>query len=152
MRVAPSSRLVAARDAPSFPRSFLLPYANRVTKGDDYQAIVRRGVRVGARGITVSVRERDTNDTPTRFGFIVSKRVGVAVVRNRIRRRLKAVSRELLPEVGSGFDIVYRVHPEAAALGFEELRERARFGSLRGVRRIAASGDESAPRTVSSST
>ncbi|MBF4458371.1 ribonuclease P protein component [Pseudoclavibacter sp. VKM Ac-2867] len=130
----------------------MLPYANRVTKGDDYQAIVRRGVRVGARGITVSVRERDTNDTPTRFGFIVSKRVGVAVVRNRIRRRLKAVSRELLPEVGLGFDIVYRVHPEAAALGFEELRERARFGSLRGVRRIAANGEANAPRTVSSST
>ena len=102
----------------------MLPYANRVTKGDDYQAIVRRGVRVGARGITVSVREREHNDTPTRFGFIVSKRVGVAVVRNLIRRRLKAVSRELLPEGGSGFDIVYRVHPEAAELGFDDLRER----------------------------
>ncbi|WP_258066255.1 ribonuclease P protein component [Pseudoclavibacter sp. RFBA6] len=141
MRVARSSRLVAARVAPSSPRSFLLPYANRVTKGDDYQAIVRRGVRVGARGITVSVREREQHDTPTRFGFIVSKRVGVAVVRNRIRRRLKAVSRELLPEIGPGFDIVYRVHPEAAELGFDDLRERARFGSLRGVRRIGAPSD-----------
>lgn len=116
----------------------MLLYANRVTKGDDYQAIVRRGVRVGARGITVSVRERDNIDAPTRFGFIVSKRVGVAVVRNRIRRRLKAASRELLSEIGTGFDIVYRVHPEAAELGFDELRERARFGSLRGVRRLAA--------------
>lgn len=87
------------------------------------------------------MREREQHDTPTRFGFIVSKRVGVAVVRNRIRRRLKAVSRELLPEIGPGFDIVYRVHPEAAELGFDDLRERARFGSLRGVRRIGAPSD-----------
>ena len=49
--------------------------------------------------------------SPTRFGFIVSKAVGNSVVRNRIRRRLRAVGRELLPELSSGNDIVIRALP-----------------------------------------
>jgi ribonuclease P protein component len=48
---------------------------------------------------------------PSRFGFIVTKAVGGAVVRNLVRRRLRAVSRELLPTLPSGIDIVMRALP-----------------------------------------
>lgn len=58
-----------------------------------------------------------------RFGFIVSKKVGNAVVRNTIRRRLKAVCAEALPSVRPGADVVIRVLPGASALSFRELRE-----------------------------
>jgi len=131
-----------------------------VTRGDDYKSIVRRGVRVGARGLTVSVlaRERATSErlpegsaaTPTRFGFIISKRVGVAVVRNRLRRRLKHISRELLPSLPDGLDVVYRVHPEAADLPFDELRERAVFGVRRCLKRLGVEARSSAASEASS--
>jgi len=43
-----------------------------------------------------------------RFGFIVSKAVGNAVVRNRVRRRLRAAAAQWLPDVPANADIVVR--------------------------------------------
>lgn len=73
--------------------------------------------------------------TPTRFGFIITKQVGVAVVRNRTRRRLKAIAAEQLPELGTGLDVVIRVHPEGAELSYAELRDSARSAMRRAARR-----------------
>jgi ribonuclease P protein component len=56
-----------------------------------------------------------------RFGFIVSKQVGSAVVRNTVRRRLKAVCAQALPTVRPGSDIVIRALPSAATVGFDVL-------------------------------
>ena len=53
-----------------------------------------------------------------RFGFIVSKAVGNAVVRNKVRRRLRAVAAQLLPTVPAHLDIVVRAFagsPQAEA-------------------------------------
>jgi ribonuclease P protein component len=65
-----------------------------------------------------------TSDEPrsTRFGFIVSKQVGTAVVRNTIRRRLKAVCLEALPSVRPGTQVVIRALPSAATVGYGALR------------------------------
>jgi ribonuclease P protein component len=57
-----------------------------------------------------------------RFGFIVSKQVGTAVVRNTVRRRLKAVCAEALPTVRPGADIVIRALPNAGSAAFADLR------------------------------
>ena len=60
---------------------------------------------------------------PSRFGFIVSKQVGGAVVRNTVRRRLKALSAEVLPSLASGNEIVIRALPSAANASFGDLRD-----------------------------
>ncbi len=59
-----------------------------------------------------------------RFGFIVSKQVGGAVVRNTVRRRLKAICAEALPSVRSGADIVIRALPSSATAEFADLRSQ----------------------------
>lgn len=61
-----------------------------------------------------------------RFGFIVTKAVGNAVVRNTVRRRLKAVCAEALPGVPKGADIVIRALPSSAGASFAELRAQIR--------------------------
>ena len=62
------------------------------------------------------------NDGPvTRCGYAISKRVGKAVVRNRVRRRLREALRSL--QVREGFDLVITARPEAAAATYWELRE-----------------------------
>lgn len=63
-----------------------------------------------------------SEDRPARFGFIVSKQVGTAVTRNTVRRRLKAVCAEALPQVAAGADIVIRALPAAASADFSQLR------------------------------
>ncbi|WP_295014590.1 ribonuclease P protein component [uncultured Microbacterium sp.] len=97
----------------------MLARPHRLVRGSDYRTAVRRGRRYGGPRLIVSVL--DTGETrPTRFGFIVSKQVGNAVVRNTVRRRLKdACARQLpLPE---GIDIVIRALPASATAPFAEL-------------------------------
>jgi ribonuclease P protein component len=61
-------------------------------------------------------------DGPARFGFIVSRQVGGAVVRNTVRRRLKALCLESLGTVAPGSDVVIRALPSAASASFTDLR------------------------------
>ena len=59
----------------------------------------------GDAGLVVQALAR-AEGGPSRVGFTVTKRVGNAVVRNRIRRRLRAVADELLPAAAAGVDYV----------------------------------------------
>lgn len=52
-------------------------------------------------GFVLLVRDRADGDPAMRIGFTVTKKIGNAVVRNRMKRRLRALSRELLPELGT---------------------------------------------------
>ncbi|NYJ68337.1 RNase P protein component [Pseudoclavibacter chungangensis] len=52
-----------------------------------------------------------------------------------MRRRLKSISLELLDEVPTGYDIVFRMLPESAAFDFATLRDRARAASASALRR-----------------
>jgi ribonuclease P protein component len=52
---------------------------------------------------------------------VVSRSVGAAVVRNRVKRRLRAVIRTLLPHLTEGYDVVIIAHPPAAEATFQEL-------------------------------
>ena len=46
------------------------------------------------------VRDRGDGDPAKRVGFTVTKKIGGAVVRNRMKRRLRALARELVPSGG----------------------------------------------------
>lgn len=99
----------------------MLAKANRITSGTDYRSVVRRGSRV-VRPNTVTYVRSSTAGGPVRFGFIVAKNVGNAVTRNRVRRRMKAASLELVSSVPAGTDIVIRALPSAASTDWDTLR------------------------------
>ena len=98
----------------------MLPKGNRVVKADDFRAIVRRGRR-STSSIAVYYRLQRGEADPARFGFIVSKAVGGAVERNLLRRRMRAVSRELVDAGASGMDVVVRALPGSAQRGWASL-------------------------------
>ena len=51
-------------------------------------------------GFVLLVRQRGDDDAAIRVGFTVTKKIGGAVVRNRMKRRFRALARELLPAGG----------------------------------------------------
>ena len=59
------------------------------------------GRRASAPGFVLLVRDRADGDPAKRIGFTVTRKIGGAVVRNRMKRRLRALAREILP--GEGF-------------------------------------------------
>ena len=51
-------------------------------------------------GFVLQMRPRGDGDPTMRIGYTVTKKIGNAVVRNRIKRRLRALAHELLPDSG----------------------------------------------------
>lgn len=95
----------------------------------DFDAVFRDGVRVARGPLALRARDRG-DDAPSRFGFAVSSRLGGAVVRNRIKRRLRESARR--SDV-RGFDFVVTAREGAQRAEFRELRE-----SLSELIRLAA--------------
>jgi len=87
---------------------------------------VRGGRRWSATAFVLEARVRQKAEeatAPARFGYTVSKKVGGAVVRNRIRRRLRALTAGLAPaQVQSGFDYVLIARTGAIGRTFADLK------------------------------
>lgn len=71
----------------------------RMTRRADFLA-ANRGLRQPMPGFVLLVRDRRDGDESLRLGITVTKKIGGAVVRNRMKRRFRALARELLPENG----------------------------------------------------
>jgi ribonuclease P protein component len=86
-------------------------------------------------GFVLLVRERGDRDPAMRLGITVTKKIGNAVVRNRMKRRFRALAREILPENGvAGADHVLIGRAGGVERLFDELRQE--FGkALARVRR-----------------
>ncbi|AWI33058.1 ribonuclease P protein component [Streptomyces sp. ICN441] len=98
----------------------MLPTDNRLRRREDFATAVRRGRRAGRPLLVVHLRSGSTDPhasgesaPPTRAGFVVSKAVGGAVVRNRVKRRLRHLMRERLSELPPGSLVVVRALPGA---------------------------------------
>jgi ribonuclease P protein component len=70
-----------------------------LTQRRDFLA-ANRGRRVATPGFVLLVHPRGDSDPRMRVGFTVTKKIGNAVVRNRCKRRLRALAREVLPGAG----------------------------------------------------
>jgi ribonuclease P protein component len=98
----------------------------RLKQRADFLAAAK-GARVPADAFVLQARARG-DTAPTRFGFTVSKKVGTAVERNRVRRRLKEIVRRnaaLIPEGGDDYVLIGR----RAALAMPFRRINAEFSS-----------------------
>lgn len=83
-----------------------------------------RALRQGTPSMMVQARARDDGDEAVHVGFTCSKKVGNAVARNRAKRRLRALAREVLPvKARPGWDYVLIGKPEATvSRDFAEMR------------------------------
>ncbi len=86
----------------------MFPRDARLVRRSQFDAVYRTGKRRSSSHFTVFLR---ANELPfSRFGFSIKKALGGAVVRNRMRRRLREMVRCHRQEISAGWDIV--IHPK----------------------------------------
>jgi ribonuclease P protein component len=94
----------------------------KLTRRADYLA-ANGGLRLATPAFILLVRPRGDEDPAIRLGITVSKKVGGAVVRNRMKRRFRALAREILPSAGlAGADHVLVGRAGGIERAFAELR------------------------------
>ena len=102
----------------------MLPARHRLRESADFTSAVRGpgSSRAGGRLIVVHANRTDARaELPPRVGFVVSKAVGNAVVRNRTKRRLRAILASRVTGIPLGFDLVVRANPAASGAAFADL-------------------------------
>lgn len=100
----------------------MLSTAHRLTDSGSFQQVVRGGRKAGSRTLVVHLAESaEPARTGPLVGFVVSKAVGSAVVRNRVKRRLRHLAREHLASLPGSAVLVVRALPAAAAASYAEL-------------------------------
>lgn len=109
----------------------MLDAGHRLRDPELFRAAGRRGHRAGSRTVVTHLLllpERQVvgasgsgRAAAPRVGFVVSKAVGTAVVRNRVKRRLRHAVRERIESVPTGSVLVVRAQPAAAGSSYPEL-------------------------------
>jgi ribonuclease P protein component len=93
----------------------VLPAAHRLRSSESFRSAVRHGGRTGSRLLVVHLlRPESAPSEPVRVGLVVSRSVGPAVVRSRVKRRLRHLLRERLSGLPAGGVLVVRAQPSAA--------------------------------------
>jgi ribonuclease P protein component len=110
----------------------MLAAAHRIRRSSDFADTIRTGRRAGRGSVVVHLAVSDISahepayaagepSPPVRAGFVVSKAVGNAVHRNRVRRRLRHLVGARLAALPPGADLVIRALPGAADRSYAQL-------------------------------
>ena len=122
----------------------MLPAGSRLHTSVDFAAVVRSGRRAGSRHLVVHVLCSGRSTDP-RAGFVVSAKVGNAVVRHRVTRRLRPLVRSELLRLDPGTDVVVRALPAAATATSRELAQDLRSGLAAAKRKRSPASRVTAP-------
>ncbi|MCI0483453.1 MAG: ribonuclease P protein component [candidate division NC10 bacterium] len=95
--------------------------ADRIRTTKEFREIIRGGEKVSARGLSVFVQRRSRPGQ--RFGLAIASRLGGAVTRNRIKRRLREYVRLNRAKMADGVDLVVVVHRDLSGGDPETFRE-----------------------------
>jgi ribonuclease P protein component len=93
-----------------------------IKKRSDFLA-ANRGKRYATPGFVLLVRDRQDDNPAIRLGITITKKVGNAVIRNRMRRRFRALAQEMLADKGkAGADHILIGRDSGIERDFDALR------------------------------
>lgn len=98
----------------------MLPKENRLKKKKDFEKLFKDGMSFQEKFLVLKINKNNLSNN--RFGFIVSKKISKkAVVRNKIKRRLREIVKKGINDYRKGFDIAVIALPGVELKTFEEM-------------------------------
>lgn len=119
----------------------MLPKQHRLTDKRDFQTVFHRGRSFANRNLVIYFLKKERPDEPYRIGFSVSKKVGKAVTRNRVKRLLREAFRLEHEQIAPAHDYVVIARPATAELTFEEVRQNV-LHLLKNMHNARPAGDK----------
>ncbi|MEI7741308.1 MAG: ribonuclease P protein component [bacterium] len=103
----------------------MLTEKNRLRHKKDFESIFGHGLKAYGNGLGLRFGKRYKPEAPVRIGFMVGTKVSKeAVVRNKLKRRMREVAREIVMQLPPGLDLVFIAFPEARDYKIEQVREQ----------------------------
>lgn len=96
----------------------MLPSAYRLKERSAFRRVYARGKSYVMDLVVVYVLPNKKEIT--RVGFSVSKKLGKSVDRNRVKRLLREATRQFVPQIAMGYDVVIVARRKAAGAGYEK--------------------------------
>ena len=87
---------------------------------ESYKFIFLNGKKIRGKGNIIFIVKNSSLDI--KIGIAIDKRLGIAVKRNWIKRRIRAVCTDLIIQMNNGFSIIIKPVPENVMMNFEELK------------------------------
>jgi ribonuclease P protein component len=97
--------------------------SERLLRSSEYEQVAQQGRRAVSSAFVVLTSVRD-GEAPSRLGITASRRVGNAVARNRVKRRIREWFRGARADWGRSRDVVVIARQPATLLAFEELNRQ----------------------------
>ena len=94
----------------------------RLKKDQDFTKVYRSGKSTGNKYLVLYYLLKDSRG-PTQVGFSISNKVGKAVVRNKLKRRLRGIMASLRVNIKDGYMLVFVVKQGTDRLEYERLKE-----------------------------
>jgi ribonuclease P protein component len=91
----------------------------RLTRPEDFNSVYKKGTLKFGRYVVITALQSD--QSVTRVGYSVSKKIGNAVTRNRVKRRLREIVRGMARQIRPGYDIVIGAKRSSPRAAFSEL-------------------------------
>lgn len=96
--------------------------AHRMKKNDDFQLVYKNGKSFANRQFVIYILKKPDQKN-FRIGLSVSKQIGTAVVRNRVKRLIRETFQHLKEDLPNDYDFVIIARKPAAAMNFHEVKK-----------------------------
>lgn len=109
-----------------------VPRSRRITRRADFQKVRKSGESVRGRFLVLGYLEDPSLDEPFKLGLVTTRKLGNAVVRNRVRRRIRGIVQRLGERIRPGHWLVFIARNAAADATSEQLEKEWKWMMHRG--------------------
>ena len=103
-------------------KGFSFCYLERLHTSADFNRVLKNGKKLKTVFVNIYVLKRKDNNEIRRLGLITSRKIGKAVVRNTVKRRLREIFRTNKHKLTPGLDIIFILKPQITSIGYSKLK------------------------------